>query len=140
VPRLVSALSLQVLDLAHDALAVDDLAVDYVLLVEMGCGNGGNEELRAVCACLMLVDVAQDPASVGLTRSRVGHAQQEWLVVDLLEVLVFELLAVDALTTRAVAFCEISALNHEALDNTVEARPLVVQRLASLADAFLARA
>lgn len=60
--------------------------------------------------------------------------------MDLLEVLVFELLAVDALTTRAVAFCEVSALDHEALDNTVEARTLVVQWLASLADALLASA
>jgi hypothetical protein len=62
VQWLVSALGLQILDLAHDALAVDDFAVDYVLLVEMGCGNGSNEELRTVCACLMSVDVAQDSA------------------------------------------------------------------------------
>lgn len=109
-----------------------------MLLVEMGCGNGGDEKLRAVCACLVLVDIAQEFASIDLTWSRVGHAQQERLVVDLLKVLILELLAVDALTTRAVAFCEITALDHEALNDAVEARALVVQRLASLADAFLA--
>jgi hypothetical protein len=53
VPRLIAALSLQVLDLAHDALAVDNLAIDDVLLVEVRCGDGGDEELRAVGACLV---------------------------------------------------------------------------------------
>jgi hypothetical protein len=48
--RLVTRLSLQVLNLAHDALAVDDLAVDDMLLVQMRCGDGRNEELRSVGA------------------------------------------------------------------------------------------
>jgi hypothetical protein len=47
---LVSALCLQVLDLSDDALAIDDLAKDDVLLVKMWCGNSGNKELGAVCA------------------------------------------------------------------------------------------
>lgn len=140
MPWLVAALSLQVLDLAHYTLAVDDLAVDDVLLVEMGSGNGGDKELRAIGACLLLVEVAPNFGSVELTRSRVGHAQQERPVVDLLEVLIFELLAINALTARAVAFCEISTLDHKALNDTVEARAFVVQRLASLADALLAGA
>lgn len=50
LPWLVAALGLQVLNLSHDALAVDDLAVDYVLLIEMRCGDCGDEELRAVGA------------------------------------------------------------------------------------------
>jgi hypothetical protein len=60
--------------------------------------------------------------------------------MDLLKVLVLELLAIDALTTRAIAFCEISALYHKALDDAVEARTLVVQGLASLADTSFASA
>jgi hypothetical protein len=50
VPWLVAALSLQVLDLSHDALAVDDLSVDDVLLVKMRCRDGGDEELRSIGA------------------------------------------------------------------------------------------
>ena len=50
VPWLVAALGLQVLDLSHDALAVDDLSVDDVLLVEMRCRDGGDEELRSIGA------------------------------------------------------------------------------------------
>lgn len=60
--------------------------------------------------------------------------------MDLLKVLVLELLAVDALAAGAISFCEIAALNHEALDDTVKARALVVQRLASLAYTLLASA
>jgi hypothetical protein len=48
MPWLVAALGLQVLDLPHDALAVDDLSVDDVLLVEMRCRDGGDEELRSI--------------------------------------------------------------------------------------------
>jgi len=48
VPWLVAALGLQVLDLSHDALAVNDLSVDDVLLVEMRCRDGGDEELRSI--------------------------------------------------------------------------------------------
>jgi hypothetical protein len=50
--RLVTGLSLQVLNLAHNALAVDDLAVDDVLLVQMWRGDGRDEELRSVGASL----------------------------------------------------------------------------------------
>jgi hypothetical protein len=60
--------------------------------------------------------------------------------VDLLKVLVLELLPVDALSACAISLREISALDHEALDDTVEARALVVQRLASLSHALLTRA
>ena len=40
-----------------------------------------------------------------------------------LEVLVFELLAVDRLSTGTIASRKVSSLNHEAFDDTVEARP-----------------
>lgn len=45
---LVPALGLQILDLSHNALAVDDLAKDDVLLVQMWRWNGRNEELGTV--------------------------------------------------------------------------------------------
>lgn len=45
VPWLVTALGLKVLDLSDDALAVDHFAEDDVLIVEMWCGDGCNEEL-----------------------------------------------------------------------------------------------
>jgi hypothetical protein len=72
------------------------------------------------------------------TWASVRHAQQKRLLVHLLKVLVLELLAVDALTTRTVAFGEITALvsrvsprsrsaisipalYHKALDHAMEA-------------------
>jgi hypothetical protein len=60
--------------------------------------------------------------------------------VNLLEVLIFELRAVNALSACAIALCEITSLDHEALDDAVEARALVVEWLASLADTLLAGA
>ena len=52
VPWLIARLSLEVLDLAHDALAVDDFAEDHVLLVEMWCRNSRDEELTSICTFL----------------------------------------------------------------------------------------
>ena len=46
--RLVARLSLQVLNLAHNALAVDNLAIDDMLLVQVRRGDSRNEELRSV--------------------------------------------------------------------------------------------
>jgi hypothetical protein len=56
------------------------------------------------------------------------------------EVLILELLAVDALTAGTVASGEITTLDHEGLDNTVEGAALEVKRLAGLTDALLASA
>jgi hypothetical protein len=55
----------------------------------------------------------------------------------LLKVFVVELLAVDALTARAIALGEITTLDHELLDHAVELAALVVERLAGLAQALL---
>jgi hypothetical protein len=137
--RLVAALTFEVLDVADDALAVDDSAEHNVLLVQMGSGDGRDEELRAI-----------GPWSC------VRHAQQKRLAMQLLKVLVFEFLAVDALAARAIALCEVTiiavshvlsisschssspSLDHEALNDAVEAGALVVKWLASLASALLA--
>jgi hypothetical protein len=47
---LVAALCLKVLNFPDNALAVDDLAEYNMLVVQVWCGNGGNEELGAVGA------------------------------------------------------------------------------------------
>ena len=60
-------------------------------------------------------------------------------VLDL-EVLVLELLSVDGLPSGAVARSEVSSLAHKPRYDPVEARALVVQRLAALADALGTRA
>ncbi len=60
-------------------------------------------------------------------------------VLDL-EVLIVELAAVDGLTARAGTVREVTALEHEVGDDTVELGALVVQRLAHLAHTLLARA
>jgi hypothetical protein len=50
MPWLVAALCLEVLNRSYDALAIDDLAKHNMLLVQVWCRNGGDEELRAVGA------------------------------------------------------------------------------------------
>lgn len=57
-----------------------------------------------------------------------------------LEVLVVEFGTVDALAAGAVAGRKVTALDHELLDNAVEAGALVVQGNAALAEALLAGA
>lgn len=47
--RLVTGRGAQVFNLADDGFAAQDLAKDYVLVVEMGRGDGRDEELGAVC-------------------------------------------------------------------------------------------
>jgi hypothetical protein len=55
-----------------------------------------------------------------------------------LKVLVLELYSVDALTTSSIASSEVTTLDHEGLDDTVETRALVVERLAILSLTLLA--
>ena len=57
-----------------------------------------------------------------------------------LEVLVLKLGAIDGLAASAIASSKVTTLNHELLDHTVEDAALVVQWLAGLANALLARA
>lgn len=77
---------------------------------------------------------------VSITWSSIGHAEQERLVVLQLEVLIFEFLAVDALSTRAVPSSEIATLDHERLNHSMKARSLVVEGLAHLAHTLFAGA
>lgn len=74
------------------------------------------------------------------TWTSIGHAQQEGLLMLEFKVLVLELLSVDTLTTSSVTSSEVTTLNHEGLDDAVERRALVVERLAILPFALLASA
>ena len=124
-----------------------------VLTIEPRSGDGGDEELRALGV-----------------RAGVGHAQVPRLGVLDLEVLVcnenrevkytiankpplhkavhtmssfltVELAAIDGFSAGAGAVNEITALDHEVRDHSVELGALIVQRLAiHLANSFLARA
>ena len=73
-------------------------------------------------------------------RASVGHGEKEGHIVLELEGFIRELLPVDRLATGSIAAREVAALNHEVLDNAMQRRALVVQRLPCLAYSFLARA
>lgn len=60
--------------------------------------------------------------------------------MHLLEILILKLLPIYALPARPIALCEVAALYHEAFDDAVEDRALVVEGLARFADSFLASA
>jgi hypothetical protein len=57
------------------------------------------------------------------------RTEETLLAVLQLEVLIGELVAVDGLATSAVALCEITTLDHEVLDDTVEGGALVTKAL-----------
>jgi len=109
VPRLRD-----ILDLLHNFVALEDFAKDDVLAIKMAWGGGGDEELRAIGVL-----------------SCVGHGEEALLGVLELEVLIWELVAVDRLPTSAITPGEVSTLDHEILNDTVEGRPLISKVLLS---------
>ena len=58
-------------------------------------------------------------------QTSIGHGEEERHGVLVLEVLVGELCAVDALATGSVVVGEVASLQHEAWDHAVEAGALV---------------
>jgi len=66
-------------------------------------------------------------------RSGVGHGQNSGSGVLQGEVLVFELVSVDGLSTSSVVVGEVSSLAHEVRDDTVEGGSLVTEPLLSSA-------
>lgn len=109
-----SSLTFKSLD---DILSADDLTEDDVLAVQPGAGNGGDEELR----------------SVGVLAS-VSHGQEVGLVVSVEEVLVSKLFAVDGLATSAVVVGEVTSLDHEVRDDSVEDSSSVAETLLASAE------
>jgi len=91
-------------------LAVDDGAEDDVLAVQMRGRDGGDEELGAVGV-----------------RASVGHGHETGTTMLEGEILISELLAVDGLATGAVTAGEITTLQHEVLDDTMEGGALVAE-------------
>ena len=102
--RLV-ALGGYVLNLANHALSVDHFTKNHVLAIEMRGGDGRDEELAAIG-----------------TGTGVGHGKKERTVMLEVEVLVGEFLAVDRLAASPVKGSEITTLDHELLNHTVENR------------------
>lgn len=74
-----------------------------MLSVEPAAGDSGDEELGAIGA-----------------GSSVGHGEESWLGVLLVEVLVSEFGSVDRFSSSAVVVGEVSSLKHELGDDSVE--------------------
>jgi len=71
----------------------------------------------------------------------VCHGQEEAFRVSNLEVFIFKLESVDGLATSTISTCEVAALSHKAVDDSMEVRSLKSQFLArSLSSSFLTRA
>lgn len=105
------------LDLLHEVEAFDDLTEDDVGTIEPRGDDGGDEEL----------------GSVGVLSS-VGHGKETGLGVLKVEVFISELLSVNGLSTGAVALGEVTSLQHEVGDDTVEARALVSESVLASAE------
>ncbi|KAK6539314.1 hypothetical protein TWF694_009548 [Orbilia ellipsospora] len=105
-----TALGSEALNGRDDIHTINNLAEDDVSAIEPAGDNSGNEKL----------------GTVGVLAG-IGHAQQTWLGVLDLEVLIGELLAVDGLATGAIALGEVTALKHELGDDTVESGALVAE-------------
>lgn len=104
-------------DLLYNVEPVGHGTENHVLAVEP-CGlNRAQEELGTVCV-----------------RPSVGHAQDSGAGVLELEVLVFELLAVDRLAAGAVSGSEIATLTHEVVDHSVETGAFVAKAFLSGAE------
>ena len=102
--------------LLHNIHAFNDIAEDDVSAIQPGGLDGGDEELGAV--------------GVGAS---VGHGEGSGAGVLQDEVLVGEFLAVDGFATSAIVVCEVSSLEHEVGDHTVEGGALVAEALLACA-------
>ena len=107
--RWCATLSAYVLESVHHGEAIDNLTEDHVVVVEPRSRGECDEKLRAV-----------------RVRSVVGHGKQVAPTMVELEAFIFELEAVDALTTSAVPSREIPTLGHEAWNDSMERGPCVV--------------
>lgn len=87
------------------------------------CLYSGNKELRTIRVL-----------------SSISHRKKSGSSVLQLEVLIGELLTIDGLTSSSISIREISALDHEAGNDTVENRTLVVKGLSMSTHTLLSSA
>lgn len=104
-------------DFSDNIHALDNSAKDNMTVVQPGGLHGGDEELGTVC--------------VG---SSVGHGHNAGSSVLKDEVLIFELVSVDGLSSSSVMVLEIATLAHEVRNDTVESGSLVTEALLSGAE------
>lgn len=117
--------------MSNNGLAVEYLAKDDVLAVEVRGRNGGYEELGAI-GVWRGNSSASWPKMRGimeLTGTSIGHGQEERLLVLHGESLIVKLVAVDGLSAGTVTSSKVTTLDHELLDDTMEDGALVVQGL-----------
>lgn len=98
-------------------LSADDFTEDDVLAVQPGAGNSGNEELR----------------TVGVLTS-VSHGEQERFGVLVDEVFISEFFTINGLATSAVVVSEITTLDHEVRDDSVESGSCIAEALFTSAE------
>jgi len=108
------------LNLLDKRISLDDPAKHHVLAIKPRSRDSGDEEL----------------ASIGAGTS-VGHAQEEGHGVLFLEVLIGKLFSVDAFSSSSISFGEVSTLEHELGDDSVENGSLIVQGFALFTDTLL---
>ena len=128
----------------------------------MRSGTGGDEKLRAIGSRPSIsLRYHVGDGDYGLTFCFGGkstyHREQERLSVFYLEVLVFELLAIDGLSSSSVPHCKVTSLDHKSrirryqpaqhhtvsiwrhapLDDSMEVASFVAELLARLPNTFL---
>ena len=107
--------ALHVLHFPHDEEPITkDSAEDHVLIVEPVALAASDEELTSVCVC-----------------SAVCHGKQSRSSVPRDEVLVLESRSIDARASCSVPFQEVTSLDHEVLDDSVELAGLISNRLST---------
>ena len=99
-------------NLLDNVVTTGDFTKDGVLTVQPWAWNSGDEEL----------------GTVGVWTS-VSHGQQTWLGVLQGEVFIGKFFTVDGLTTGTVVTSEVTTLQHELWDDSVESRTFVTETL-----------
>ena len=127
--RLITGALGHVLDLLDDVVAFEYLAEDYVASVEPRGDGGGDKELAAVGVLARIGHACGTSGPLLQCCVRCRRTECALLAVLQLEVLVWELRAVNALAACAIAFREVATLDHELLDHPVEGRPLEAKAL-----------
>ena len=121
--RSLTALRAHGLDCLDNVHALDNLSEYDVLSIQPRAGNSANEEL----------------GSVGVGTS-IGHGKNTRASVLVDEVLILELHAINALSSSSITIGEITTLEHELGNDSVEDASLEMQGLSALASTLLSSA